>query len=924
MMYELVILLGGVFVLALLVTLVICALGFRRRVVGHGLSRAEARSQWWAWLRTGLSAWLRTVGSGRSAPNLRHSRTSRAWRALLVLLWVAAVFLGPYQAQPVSAQSTVGYAQYYVLGNEGDIFDALDAIPNSSAAGSINSRLSIVSSADGVNIYLDRHGDGHDDFDPSNPSGTADASWLGLNQGDVLTLTEADAVGGDRLYITGAPISVVRIVWPDTPGPYLAGSWELYPTQAWQSSYVVPVGENLDSLGDPFEYTFLFIQAAENSTEVWVTDPTGSLIDNRVLDQGDNFYLPDIDAGTRVTATGPIQAGLITSVNGVYDSRYYTLTPEEFLGNEYYLPVPSMRLFDGELASRVYRDIDTAAYIYAFEDNTDVWVETSTGSVQLDPDLDAGEVIRYVMPRILPPGETQGAFGARITANNRIWILVAGDDNYPDLDWGYQALYPLYLDDHYHLPFAPANPTHITPVNDNTTFFVSWEGHNVVDETFTLDRLETRMLYPPSPGYDSSGAHIYATGPFAIAWGQDNTERTPGELLPDYDYGYTILPLYWLDPVLTIEKTVDPPTLPAEGGAVQYTLVVTTENDPVYNIDISDTLPPGWRYVNGTTTVNFSDGTPSSNADPTGAPGPDLLWELDHDLGPNQSITVIFSAETIPGAYSAGFHLNWGQAYGTSTPDENDPNAAVFRPEDHAIVYIPNLPYLNLDKTSSIEGVVEPGDEITYTVCFSNTGLIAATGVVITDFIPADTTYVSDSVEGPAPPVVPDPPPPAIEYRDDTSGWVAPEPPVVTGLRWNIGQLVTGTTHCVSFGVQIGASQATEITNIATIDSNETDPIDDPVYNLLPSEPAPEPESPESDKPGPEPPAPAATPAPAAPVAPTPTPEVLTVAMLPETGGQPGLSSSLLGLSVMTSAAALMLLTLLWREGKHSNKKEKS
>jgi uncharacterized repeat protein (TIGR01451 family) len=887
MKHELVTLLGSVSISALLVTLVTCALGLRRRAIQRGLS-----------------------GSGSGVLNPRHPRTSRVWRAWLVLMWVAAIFLAPYQVQPASAQSGVGYAEYYILGDEADIFAALAAIPSSGAAGSINSRLSIVASADGINVYLDRQTDGYD-FDPGNPSGTADASWLALNQGDVLTLSEADAVGGDRLYITGAPVSVVRNIWPDTPGPYLAGSWELYPIQAWQDSYVVPVGEDLTFAGSPapFEYTFLFIQAMEDNTQVEVTDPTTGVPIVLTLDQGENAYLPNINAGTTVGATSSIQAGLITSVNEVYDSRYYTLTPEEFLCSEYYLSVPSMQFPAAEFGGR---DVDTAAYIYAFQDNTVVNIVTNAGP-EPPLNLDAGEVARYVMPRA-PAGTTQGFYGAQITANNRIWILVAGDDDNPDLDWGYQAMCPSLLDKEYYLPFAPANPAHITPIDDNTTFWVNWDNDGVADETFTLDRFETRMLYPPGPGYDGTGAHIYADKPFAIAWGQDNTENTPGEPIPDHDYGYTILPLNWYDPVLSIEKTVDPPSLPAEGGAVQFTLDVATGDYPVYNVDVYDTLPAGWRYINGTTTISFSDGTPSNTTDPAGAPGPDLLWELDHDLGPDQRITVIFSAETIPGAYSAGWHEDVGQTCGTSTVDEDDPNAAILCPEDHAFVFIPNLPYLNLVKTSRPEGVIEVGDEITYTICFSNSGLIAATGVVITDLIPANTRYMTGSVTGPAPPIATPPPlpDPAIEYRTDTGDWVSPEPPTVTGLRWNIGQLVTGTTHCVSFQVQVTTQETAGITNVAFIDSLEVERLPETSYNPLKQPPPPPPPAPESPEPA----------APAPPVPPPPPPEVVTVVRLPETGGFPGWFPVVLGVPIIIGAAGLLNLARLEMRERRGDKKD--
>jgi uncharacterized repeat protein (TIGR01451 family) len=833
-MQEFVTLLGSASVLALLVALVTCALGLRRRATRRDLSWAEALSQWWAWLQTGLSAWSSAADSGSSAS--LYFRTSRVWRVFLALVWVAAVFLVPYQAQPVSAKHTAGYSEYYILGDEEDILVALGEVnPLGDTQGPIRSRVSIVAVADGTNVYLDEWENEYG-FDPGDPYNTADAKWdiapggpgeegPALNEGQVLTLSETDTFvpgsegidGGDRLYITGAPVSIVRIVWPDSPGPYLAGSWELYPLQAWQSSYVVPVGEDLafpDS-PDPFEYTFLFIEAAEDGTRVVVTDPTGIVLTDIVLGQGENIYLPDIEAGTTVSATGPIQAGLITSVNDIYDSRYYTLTPEEFLCDEYYLPVPSMQFPAGEFGGR---DIDTVAYIYAFQDNTDINIENGAGTQTIT--LDAGEVYRYVMPRI-PRGTIQGSYGARVTTDDpghKIWILVAGDDDAPDLDWGYQAMCSSLLGREYYLPHAPANPAHVTPMDDDTTFFVDWDNDGVTDETFTLNRFDTRMLFDPDR--DATGAHIYADGPFAIAWGQDNTEGTPGEGTPDFDYGYTILPLEpttWLDPVLDIEKTVDPTSLPAEGGAVQFTLVVSTGDYPVYNVDISDSLPPGWRYINGTTTISFSDGTPAIYDDPAGAPGPNLLWELDHDLGPNQNIIVNFGAETIPGVYSAGLHDNLGQAYGTSTVDENDPNAAVFRPEDHAYVFIPILPALRLVKSSSAGGLVNPGDVITYTIVISNVGTAPATGVTVSDTLPANTTWADN-----------------VTIAPPSAGGTAGTPPIIaSGMTVEAGSHVT-VTFAVAVNTPLPAGVDT-ITNTACVNSTEIiTPVCDTVTDRTP------------------------------------------------------------------------------------------
>jgi uncharacterized repeat protein (TIGR01451 family) len=361
------------------------------------------------------------------------------------------------------------------------------------------------------------------------------------------------------------------------------------------------------------------------------------------------------------------------------------------------------------------------------------------------------------------------------------------------------------------LPFAPANPLHITPIDDGTTFFVDWNNDGVPDETFVLDRFETRMLFDPDQ--DATGAHIRADGRFAIAWGQDNTERTPGEPLPDFDFGYTVLPLKpgLVDPVLTFEKTVDPTSLPAEGGAVQFTLVASTGAYPVYDVDISDTLPPGWRYLTGTTIIRCSDGTPDYTDDPTGAPGPNLLWDLNHDLDPQQSITVTFGAETIPGAYSPGWHENRGQACG------GDGNGSTLCADDFADVYIPELPVLRLVKSSSAGGLFNPGDTITYTIVISNVGTAPATGVTVSDTLPANTTWADN-----------------VTIAPPSAGGTAGTPPIIaSGMTMDAGSRVT-----VTFAVIVDtplADGVDTITNTACVTSAEIiTPVCDTVTDRTP------------------------------------------------------------------------------------------
>ena len=76
-----------------------------------------------------------------------------------------------------------------------------------------------------------------------------------------------------------------------------------------------------------------------------------------------------------------------------------------------------------------------------------------------------------------------------------------------------------------------------------------------------------------------------------------------------------------------------------------------------------------------------------------------------------------------------------------ATPAVNDPTRDI----------VGNLPLLFAAKSVVLfsdqgsPGVVDPGDVLRYTISVQNSGTIAATGVVLRDPVPANTTYVADS-----------------------------------------------------------------------------------------------------------------------------------------------------------------------------------
>jgi uncharacterized repeat protein (TIGR01451 family) len=713
----------------------------------------------------------------------------RTGALLGVLLFLS--ILATVGVTSVAAQTSSGFAEYIILGDETNLIDAYQGMPNSgvpgtSTAANVISRVSIVSSAAGVNVYLDEVENGYS-FNPANPLATADAKWdistdntfsneqgPALARGQVLTLSETDTFvtgsngigGGDRIFISGAPVAVIRTIWPDDPGSFIAGTWELYPTVAWESDYVVPVGEDLDSGMQgggantpdtflPFEYTFLFYTAEEDNTRVIVTDPTNGVVQNVVIDRGDNGAYFNVNAGTTVhaeDATTPstrrrIQAGLITGVNENVDTRFFTLTPTAFLGNEYYLPVPS-QISSGNLGTR---DVDAGVYVYSFDPANVVEFQTASGTTTMT--LGQGETGRFVMPRTATAGQTSGSLAARIVTQDpakQAWVLVAYDDEDDGLDFGYQALNPEYLGTEVFLPFAPANPVYVTPVENNTTFIVDFDADGLADDTFLLNRFGYQMIYDASDNA-LTGARVAANGKFQAIWGQDNTQQSPGEGSPDFDFGYTILPLFWNDPQLTVDHTVSPDNLPSIGGSAVWTIVISADNNTAYNVDSAVTLPPGWEFIPGTVTITFSDATPTltggaANPD-TGGTGPTLQWLLDHDLAAGETITITYTAQTITGTYAPAYNESLASASGTNTVDESDPNAFYFNPTDPAAVYIDPESELSLTKVSDAGGLTAPGDTITYTMVVTNIGSLNETNVQMSDPLPAGTSYVAASSE---------------------------------------------------------------------------------------------------------------------------------------------------------------------------------
>ncbi len=185
---------------------------------------------------------------------------------------------------------------------------------------------------------------------------------------------------------------------------------------------------------------------------------------------------------------------------------------------------------------------------------------------------------------------------------------------------------------------------------------------------------------------------------------------------------------------LTMDKTVNTPTV-GVGGQVTYTLKVTNNGAlPVTGVEVDDDLPAGFTFVSATS--NNVTVSPNANRD--------LLWTVGN-LAVNQEATVQIVAAVGNGVppgqdirNTATIAVN--RLVGFTDIDPNDNS-------DFAAVTVEPRFNLGISKDDG-QTTVNAGSNTVYTIIVDNTGPNAANNVTITDDLPAGLQYVSSTVGG--------------------------------------------------------------------------------------------------------------------------------------------------------------------------------
>lgn len=239
---------------------------------------------------------------------------------------------------------------------------------------------------------------------------------------------------------------------------------------------------------------------------------------------------------------------------------------------------------------------------------------------------------------------------------------------------------------------------------------------------------------------------------------------------------------------LSLDKTG--PAAVTAGTQMQYVITVTNDGPSVArDVVVADTLPAGVSFV----AVTPSVGT-CTNGQPTARDVRCGLGNLADGATATITITTLVAADVAPGTVLFNEAI---VSSATADPDNDDVRDSVSTTVNAAAD-------LSVTKTDSPDPVLA-GGKITYTITASNAGPSTAQNVVVTDTLPAGTTYVS-----------------GVDGNGATVCTLVQSDQVVCAL----GALNPGQSRAVFLTVLVAPSvpNGTTLTNSVTVSATTPDP----------------------------------------------------------------------------------------------------
>jgi len=273
---------------------------------------------------------------------------------------------------------------------------------------------------------------------------------------------------------------------------------------------------------------------------------------------------------------------------------------------------------------------------------------------------------------------------------------------------------------------------------------------------------------------------------------------------------------------ISTDLTGDPNILLA-GETLRYTITVKNiGNADAVDVLLRDAVPVNTTYVPASTTLNGAPLPDSAGLSPLvngmlinspadATPG---SMPADPSANPANVATLTFEVVVDAGVVDGTIISNQGFVsaipYGIVDQPSDDPDTPIANDPTRDIVG--NLPLLYAEKRVVLfgdlgtPGIVDPGDVLRYTVTVQNSAAIPATGVVVTDGVPANTTYVANTTLLNGAPV------------GQPDGGVSP---LASGIF--IGAVAPGGTAVIQFDLMVnaGTPTGTLISNQAVVASTE-------------------------------------------------------------------------------------------------------
>ncbi|PYR85712.1 MAG: hypothetical protein DMG19_14475, partial [Acidobacteria bacterium] len=203
----------------------------------------------------------------------------------------------------------------------------------------------------------------------------------------------------------------------------------------------------------------------------------------------------------------------------------------------------------------------------------------------------------------------------------------------------------------------------------------------------------------------------------------------------------------------------DPNVLLA-GDTLRYTITVKNiSNADAVNVVLRDAVPANTAYVAGSTTLNgaavadVAGISPLVNGMLINSPANPTPGSMPADASSNPAnvATITFDVVVNPNTPDGTIISNQGFVSATGIVDQPSDDPRTPAPNDPTQDIVGNHPVLYAEKHVVLftdlgsPGIVDPGDVLRYTITIKNSAAIPATGVVLKDPVPANTSYVANS-----------------------------------------------------------------------------------------------------------------------------------------------------------------------------------